>query len=219
VRFLAPQNAESEELTRMTDATSVGLDRARLAAETLAIVGLPACVVDSGGRALAVNDLFETLAPGVVAVLGDRVCVENKIANELLDQYMEQLNTRGPKALSSILVPTTERLPAFILHLVSTRRSARDIFKEASGLIVAAPLSKPPIPSVRLVAALFGLTRAEARVAEGITQGKSVNRLAAELGLSAATVRSYLKSVFGKTGVHRQAELVSLLARAQPLRL
>jgi DNA-binding CsgD family transcriptional regulator len=68
------------------------------------------------------------------------------------------------------------------------------------------------MPPLTLVAGLFGLTRSEARVAAGIIQGKAVNQLASELGLSAATIRSYLKSIFGKTGVHRQAELVSLLA-------
>jgi DNA-binding CsgD family transcriptional regulator len=140
--------------------------------------------------------------------------VANKTANQLLEQSMEQLNSQQAKAISSIPLPATETLPALILQLFSIRRSAKDIFKGASGLIVATALSKPSVPPVRLVAPLFGLTRSEARVAEGILEGKSVNRLASELGLSAATVRSYLKSVFGKTAVHRQAELVSLLVRA-----
>jgi DNA-binding NarL/FixJ family response regulator len=95
----------------------------------------------------------------------------------------------------------------------------QDFFEGASGLIVAAPLSKPSIPPVELISALFGLARSEARVAEGIIQGVSVKKIASEPDLSASTVRSYLKSVFGKTGVHRQAELVSRLARAQPLGL
>jgi DNA-binding CsgD family transcriptional regulator len=184
----------------------------------LALVGLPACVVDSGGRALAANDLFGHLTPRVTAALGDRVSVANKIANDLLYQHMQQLNSTAAKAPSSIPVPKIETLPALVLHLFSVRRSAQDVLKGASGLIVASPLSKPSIPPVTLVAGLFSLTRSEARVAEGIIQGKSVKQLASELGLSAATVRSYLKSVFAKTGVHRQAELVSLLTAAQPLR-
>jgi DNA-binding CsgD family transcriptional regulator len=196
----------------MSDAVSV-------AAETLAIVGLPACVVDTAGRALAVNGLFEILRPRLVAVLGDRICIANKIANDLLHQSIGELNSRGAKAVSPIPVPAIEGFPALILHVASMRHSAQVVFQRASALMVATPLSKPSMPPVALVAALFGLTRSEARVAEGIIHGKSVGRVANDLGLSVATVRSYLKSVFGKTGVHRQAELVSLLACAQPLGL
>ena len=202
----------------MDDAASAGLDRAWIATETLALVGLPACVVDSGGRALAANDLFGRLTPRVIAALGDRVYVANKIANDLLYQWVEQLNSTGAKTTKSIPVPKIETLPALMLHLFSVRRSVQDVLEGASGLIVATPLSKSSIPPVTLVAGLFSLTRSEARVAEGIIQGKSVKQLASELGLSTATVRSYLKSVFAKTGVHRQAELVSLLMGARPLR-
>lgn len=34
------------------------------------------------------------------------------------------------------------------------------------------------------------------------------------LGLAENTVRSYLKSIFGKTGVNRQAELVRLILQS-----
>jgi DNA-binding CsgD family transcriptional regulator len=201
----------------MNQTLNLALDGVRIATETLAMVGLPACVVDGGGRALAANDLFAELTPRVVTRSGDRVYVENKTANELLLQSMEKLNTGAPKSFASIAVPATETLPALILQLVSTRYAPHNIFTGASGLIIATPLSKPSALSVALVAALFNLTRSEARVARGILEGKPVNRLTIDLGLSAATVRSYLKSVFAKTGVRRQAELVSLLAGARPL--
>jgi DNA-binding CsgD family transcriptional regulator len=201
----------------MNYAPSEGLDGVRIATGALAMVGLPACVVDSGGRALAVNGLFEQLAPHVVIGSHYQVCIANKAANELLRQSVERLSSRPEKAVGPVPVPATETSRALILHLVSSRRSVLNMLATASALMVATPLLKASAPSPALVAALFNLTRSEARVAKGILEGKPVNRLAIELGLSVATVRSYLKSVFEKTNVHRQAELVLLLAGAQPL--
>lgn len=54
------------------------------------------------------------------------------------------------------------------------------------------------------------LTRSEGLIARQVLDGKSPNEIAAQAGMSIATVRSYLKQVLAKTGTHRQSELVSL---------
>jgi DNA-binding CsgD family transcriptional regulator len=56
----------------------------------------------------------------------------------------------------------------------------------------------------------FGLTRAELRVARAIAAGRRITDVAGEWGISTHTIRGQLKSVFAKTGTHRQAELVRL---------
>lgn len=61
------------------------------------------------------------------------------------------------------------------------------------------------------VAAMHGLTRAEARLAALLAKGISLEEIAETLSISVQTARSQLKAVFGKTGVSRQAELVALL--------
>lgn len=57
---------------------------------------------------------------------------------------------------------------------------------------------------------LYGLTRSERVVAQGILSGKTVADTAEVADLSVATVRSYMKQIFAKTGTHRQSELISL---------
>jgi DNA-binding CsgD family transcriptional regulator len=57
----------------------------------------------------------------------------------------------------------------------------------------------------------FGLTPAEADVAIQIMKGDGRTASAGRLGISEKTVRAHLSSIFEKTGVHRQAELVGLL--------
>ena len=64
---------------------------------------------------------------------------------------------------------------------------------------------------------LYGLTAAEARLALLVGQGDRVDRAAARLGVTEQTARTQLKMVFRKLGVHRQPEVVRILA-AMPLR-
>jgi DNA-binding CsgD family transcriptional regulator len=54
----------------------------------------------------------------------------------------------------------------------------------------------------------FDLTPAEARLVVHLVAGASLRSCTKALGIKYETARSYLKSVFRKTGTHRQAELV-----------
>ncbi|MFL5282677.1 MAG: helix-turn-helix transcriptional regulator [Rhodopila sp.] len=58
---------------------------------------------------------------------------------------------------------------------------------------------------------MFDLTAAEARVARALASGEVVDAIAATDGTSPNTVRTHVRSVLGKTGCHRQADLVALL--------
>ena len=57
----------------------------------------------------------------------------------------------------------------------------------------------------------FGLTAAEAGLAAEIVKGDGREAAARRRGISVATARTQLSSIFEKTGTHRQAELVHLL--------
>jgi DNA-binding CsgD family transcriptional regulator len=59
--------------------------------------------------------------------------------------------------------------------------------------------------------ARFRLTPAEARIALGISRGETLATIAVVNGISLQTVRTQLKAIFTKTGVHRQAELAILI--------
>lgn len=81
---------------------------------------------------------------------------------------------------------------------------------------ILAPHS-PRLPHPRILAVLFGLSRAEARLALRLLAGQTPQECAREAGVGVATVRSQLHSMFAKTGARRQAELVALLARVPVL--
>jgi DNA-binding CsgD family transcriptional regulator len=72
------------------------------------------------------------------------------------------------------------------------------------------PEAGPPLKA-ELVKKLFSLTEAEAHLAVALCDGKTLEEISVERGTTVNTVRSQLKSVFGKTGASRQADLVSLI--------
>lgn len=61
---------------------------------------------------------------------------------------------------------------------------------------------------------LFGLTDAEARLANLLVAGADVRAAALTLGITYGTARARLAEIFQKTNTHRQGELVSLLLSA-----
>lgn len=59
----------------------------------------------------------------------------------------------------------------------------------------------------------FHLTGAEARLLEHFAAGATLSAVAKSAGLSIHTVRSHLRSIYEKTGCHRQAELMRMFGR------
>jgi DNA-binding CsgD family transcriptional regulator len=66
---------------------------------------------------------------------------------------------------------------------------------------------------------LLGLTRVETRLTLQLARGAGLTEAAAAIGVKEQTARTYLKSIFGKTGTNRQAGLVRfLLTGLSPVR-
>jgi DNA-binding CsgD family transcriptional regulator len=115
----------------------------------------------------------------------------------------------------SIPIPATENSAACVAHLLPLRRQARDIFTGATSILVVTPVSSPTAPPSHILFGLFDLSPAEARVAQKIVQGSSVEEIASDHKISRETVRNQLKAIFAKTGTSRQAELVGLVMGTQ----
>jgi DNA-binding CsgD family transcriptional regulator len=81
----------------------------------------------------------------------------------------------------------------------------------AIGLIA---LGRPRVdgPQPGLLAALFGLTGSEARLAAAIAGGASLSESATRLGLTIETARNYSKRLFAKTRTGGQVDLVRLIS-------
>jgi len=131
--------------------------------------------------------------------------------------------SRGPlqrEDLGSALPLTVHRPPPrrpWILSVVpASCLSARAM---QGGAQVAVLIHNPDdaglISASRLMDA-YGLTRREAQLSALLGQGEDLAAAAARLALSAGTARQYLKQIFRKVGVQRQAELVRVLIGSFP---
>jgi DNA-binding CsgD family transcriptional regulator len=64
---------------------------------------------------------------------------------------------------------------------------------------------------IKRLRALFGLTEAEAKLAQGLLDGRRLAEIASSRKVSVETVRTQLRSLFKKTGISRQADLMRIL--------
>ena len=66
----------------------------------------------------------------------------------------------------------------------------------------------PPIDNLR---SLYRLTPAEAKLACALATGKTIAQCSVDRGVSVNTTKTQLNALLGKTGLHRQVDLVRLL--------
>jgi DNA-binding CsgD family transcriptional regulator len=78
----------------------------------------------------------------------------------------------------------------------------------AIGFLFEAILSTQP--DTRLLAEIYGLTTAETRLVGELCSGWMLAQIGEHHGVSTETLKSQLKSIFAKTGTHRQIEVVRL---------
>jgi DNA-binding CsgD family transcriptional regulator len=110
-----------------------------------------------------------------------------------------------------IVVRRREKRPV-ILRVLPVHGAARTPFLGARVLLTLTSLEPQPWPNAATLTRAFGLTRAEARLASIIAEGRGPENAAEALGISRGTARNQLKAIFGKTDTHRQSELVALLS-------
>ena len=107
--------------------------------------------------------------------------------------------------------PSGKRPYSILVTPVSRRYPALSTLRPAVCVMITDP-DQPRAPlAARHLRAMFGLTDAEARLADRLASGDELRVAAAKLGITYGTARARLAEIFQKTGTHRQGELVSLL--------
>lgn len=195
-------------------AARLRLEQAKATVATLEAIGLAAAVMSAAGRVVAANGLLDEMRSTFIAAAHGRIALTNVAANALFQDAVA--NNRHDEVIRSIPVPSADGQPPLVMHLLPIRRAAHDIFSGADMLLVATPVNASAIvPSPSILAGLFDLTPAEARLAASLSQGRPLKDAAADSNITFKSGRTYLERVFAKTGTHRQSELVALLKSAE----
>jgi DNA-binding CsgD family transcriptional regulator len=94
--------------------------------------------------------------------------------------------------------------------MVLPLRTPQAAHRSGALMFVFDPAAVPEL-ATDIVRRLFDLTLAEAELAVSLCGGLSPEEAALERGRAVSTVRTQIRSLFAKTGTHRQADLVGLL--------
>ena len=108
--------------------------------------------------------------------------------------------------------PYSELYPSIGRRLLEAERSAKPEIARRIAAVHAAQIRNETHRRDHLVRT-WRLTATEVRLALHLADGGSVGGYAELFGVAEGTVRGQLKSIFAKTGVNRQAALVSLVPR------
>jgi DNA-binding CsgD family transcriptional regulator len=194
----------------------LAFERMRGAVTALGMMGLPAAVLDRRGVLYLANDLFNDSVPAVFADLPSGLRLSAEDDDALLQQAIGAATGGTYAAPYSVPFRAREGRPPMIVHLLPVTGAANDVFTRAGAIVIVTPVTAGELPSAQMIQGLFDLTPAEARVARGVGEGATIAGIAATSGLAEATIRNQLREIFGKTGTHRQAELVGLLRGIVP---
>ncbi len=169
--------------------------------------------VDLSGKVLYANEPAESLLKnsgffqlGPDKELRSVVPVETKNFKEFLQDVISTDANTHERSVFRFTHP--EIAEPIVVSAVRPQDSASHIT-----LIISDPRRKP-ISSPEQIATALNLTPSESRVVFGLVSGGSVDDAADTAGVSVSSARTYLKNVFAKTGVSRQAELVRLVLLA-----
>jgi DNA-binding CsgD family transcriptional regulator len=194
--------------------------QAQSVVDAFGMVGLPIAALGRDGNVLAANEPLMALMPSVVREIGDRLRLNDSLADRLIaDALLGPSASQGAAAARGIPVRTADRRPAGIVFVIPIERLHNELAASIYGLLIFLTVRSQPATNSLVLQRLFGLSPAEARVARGIIGGQTLEAIAGDFGVSRETVRSQLKTVLAKTGVKRQLDLAVLMANLQLLKV
>ena len=192
-------------------------------------------LISSGFRSAITRSRLDHLRMGVVFTDDSRRIVETNQAGEAILRIGDGLTMRNGEIcarrnfettkLASLIANTAKsgnRLragcmliarddgqPSYIVRVapVSAGLAGNDL---PMAMVLVSVLHENRVSEGDL-AELYGLSPAESRIAIAVADGKSLTALAAEFGLSIATLRTQLSSILRKCEVRRQSDLVRLV--------
>lgn len=165
-------------------------------------------VLDGADRVVYRNEVTTSLLAShrALRIQGDKLIIhyreESQALQELLDRLRSSSNIHQDTALG---LRHPDRPHPLIVMGSALRESPGRVV-----LHLCDPDSAFCAPVADLVST-FALTHAEAEVAIQLANGLSLKDIANQKRASMETIRSQLKSIFGKLGVHRQQDLVRTL--------
>lgn len=182
-----------------------------------------AFVISPGGEIAALNARAAAVLGDVLTVRQGRLVVSPQKRQSELERLLRTdcgPATGAAEAVDIVVLPRSRGRRPLILQVTPLAKPlfpAHFLKNPTAFLVIALDLDDSVEPSNLAALGSLGLTPAEARVAVQVGSGLAPQASADELGVSVATVRAHLKSIYQKIGIRRQADLVQLLGKLRGL--
>jgi len=176
----------------------------------VAFINYAAQRILSASDGLAVRNA--SFAGGTRYLVAEQPAARSAIEAALAD-CLDESALRVPHFSRGVTVPRSSRQGALVLQfapLPATNEFGVGAEQARAIVFITAPDDAIAIEPSKL-AAIYGLTPAETRLALQVCRGETLANAARRSGIALSTARSQLRSIFAKTHVSRQAELVRLL--------
>jgi DNA-binding CsgD family transcriptional regulator len=172
--------------------------------------------LDADKRVVHMSGRAKTALEGCLSIKNGRLCAHDRTSDVLfqtmMDQHLKYGESHKQWRRQALGLKREDRRPLIVRTVVIEPTVRREMDDAALVLMLVDPEDCPE-PSDAILQQVFGTTKAEARIANRLLCGESLQEIAEATGVSIGTVRSQMKALFVKTGTHRQAELVALLTR------
>jgi DNA-binding CsgD family transcriptional regulator len=213
--------ALSRVSARLTEAatlsTVVGRSTLTGVTNALDLIQIAAIAVGRFGAVIGMNGQAEACLGPDLAIRKNRLTLRDRQANADLTRLIDQLDHTSDLLTvpsSPIVMRRIDKRP-IVVQMQPVPPAARSPFLGARAILSIRDLEGCAAFDPNLLATIFELTPAQARLAAMLARGDSVEDAAREIGVAVSTARNQLKTIFQRTGTHRQAELVALLHKVK----
>ncbi len=184
-------------------------------------LSVAAIILDEQGRTLNTNGVANQIleADDGISLVNTVLTMNSHSDHERLQEIISSTIAAQLAGVTSMARAMRVERPSGLpdLGLVVRPIPASEWAEGQSSPCVAVFISDPEqqeSASQQLLEELFELTPAEANIAIKLARGLSLAEVSEQQSISQHTARAQLKSIFSKTGVTRQAELVRLVLRS-----
>ncbi|MEP5766588.1 MAG: helix-turn-helix transcriptional regulator [Halieaceae bacterium] len=178
-------------------------------------------VLDERGRVLNTNAVAKALLAQTdgIELIEQHLRIADRATDKQLQTLVEDaisIQRSGiPGTARALRIPRASGRQDYglVLRPVPLSDWAEGQSSPCIAVFISDPEQQEPA-SQQLLSELFELTPAESNLAMKLARGLSLAQLSEEQNISPHTARAQLKSIFAKTGVSRQAELVRLVLKS-----
>jgi DNA-binding CsgD family transcriptional regulator len=217
MRLIVPHIRRAVLVGRLVDLKKV---EAATLAETLDGLSAGMCLVDADCRVVHANAAAHIIfnRRDLLYVSGGRLVASDMAVAQILRELFAAAGSGGDSAVGikgialPLMAENGDRYVANILPLTSGARSHAGIAVTAVAALFIHKASLTIQPPPQIIAQHYKLTPTELRVLLAIVEVGGVPEVAEALGIADSTVKSHVGRLFQKTGTHRQADLVKLVA-------